>query len=198
MEYKPTGKTYKLKTYEDFMQLTKEQFEMMLPDFQEWKNVCDNLKKVSDYFVQHGIQSEPIILPDHFEWIDDGLSNGNVTLSIIDKDNPDLSVTAEIKKPRPDNIVEFELHTVVVNCGDGSATTRIMRNLEDAQRYSDYEDAAGTVYGGFAEPGLETQKLKINLTTGEIENPDYEKDDIEDLIKEFLEDQDAESLEDFM
>ncbi len=199
MTYKPTGKTYQLKTYEDFIQLSEDQFAMMLPDFKEWKAIISKLQLVSDYFVEHGIQSEPIELPSCFEWIDDGKHDGDVNLIITDKDNPEKTFSAKIPSSTiTENIIEFNVFTVAVDGGDGSASVVVLRNEEDAKKFSKYNDAAGSVYGGWAEPSLNKHTLKLNLDTGEVENPTYDGDYIEEMIKEFLTNQGSASLEEFL
>jgi len=74
----PTNQTYQLKTYDDFMALTPEQFGRMLADFLTWRvtheTIIKQVKLVSE--ATGTPVSEIIQLPDCFEWIDDGVEGG--------------------------------------------------------------------------------------------------------------------------
>jgi hypothetical protein len=92
----PTGKEYILKDYKDFMALSTEQFERMLPDFLTWKKAHDQLLKgVKLASNLTGLKPEQMVdLPDSFEWIDDGIvGEGTIEVEYVDKIGGDVVAT---------------------------------------------------------------------------------------------------------
>lgn len=51
LDYKPTGKTYKIKTLEDIAKLTPEQFEFLIEDLRNWCNLKRNLKAIEKLWI---------------------------------------------------------------------------------------------------------------------------------------------------
>lgn len=82
-EYVPTNETYKLKTYEDFMKLSPEQFAMMMRDFQEWHKAYKFIEATIEIAKSVDPDAEAE-LPDHFEWIDDGKHDGEMKINFVD------------------------------------------------------------------------------------------------------------------
>ena len=80
--YTPTGKTYHIKTVEDFLKLSPEQFELAVEDFKEWKVVYEAFRDAGKMAESLGYGPDAIILPDYFEWIDDGIVGGKPSISV--------------------------------------------------------------------------------------------------------------------
>lgn len=90
MTYTPTGLTYELRTYDDMMSLTTEQFHRMLEDFKAWRathDLCVASMEAVSVMLNKPIEEikEETVLPDHFVWIDDGIEGGNCKLVIGEK-----------------------------------------------------------------------------------------------------------------
>lgn len=88
-----TNKTYELKTYQDFMNLTDDQFDHMIEDFKTWKrqhtNLIAQMSKVAE--LMNMPITEIIQLPDYFTWIDDNEHTGEITTRLIDQTGETLS-----------------------------------------------------------------------------------------------------------
>lgn len=96
----PTHQEYILKDYADFMALTPEQFERMLPDFLSWKKAHTQILQGLEMAANlSGIAPEEIAqLPDHFLWVDDGISGeGIVDVEIKDSFDGKVVATNQIK-----------------------------------------------------------------------------------------------------
>jgi hypothetical protein len=91
--YEPTGKTYELKTYADFISLSDEQFAMMLPDFlthkkfltkfdEAIKEAVEMWKSVNPDAPLPSIDGGIIQKEDCFRWIDDGKHDTDISILI--------------------------------------------------------------------------------------------------------------------
>lgn len=84
--YIPTGKTYEMNKISDLFQLTPEQQTLALQDLASWLEargkILQNIKAAMKLLDIQGPLSDFIVLPETFEWIDDGVLGGKTKMTM--------------------------------------------------------------------------------------------------------------------